>query len=321
MSEVVEAPVPEVDVDLLVQQVQERVRQRRVRRALEGLSGGDLAALSVELERDALVNPRQDLRSHRAFLGGLVTFLKRAARVSLRWYIEPLVRDQNTFNSGTARLFDRLVTATDVLLARVDTLERRVAELEAPATALRVQALERRAQGDLAQTVSAGPAAPVGFGPDPEERALLEGVLQRARESLTGQVAEAGWICWSPEAAVELPAWIADAAASLPAGAQVLILGPDPACLAGRGLRGPGALPSGAVRELLLRAGFVEVEVTHPTPWPHEERLRPLGPFPLPGAAAEDWLLGLDHNLGLVDRTLFGSRHYLVTARRPGAGA
>ena len=66
-------------------------------------------------------------------VGRAIALGKRAMRVGLRWYINPIVDQQNDFNAAVARAFVRVAARQDALAATVESIERRVAAIEARA--------------------------------------------------------------------------------------------------------------------------------------------------------------------------------------------
>jgi hypothetical protein len=64
--------------------------------------------------------------------GTAVAYLKKATRVLLRWYINPIVEQQNRFNSAVARALVEMTAQQERLTRELAALEERVAALEAP---------------------------------------------------------------------------------------------------------------------------------------------------------------------------------------------
>jgi hypothetical protein len=64
--------------------------------------------------------------------GTAVAYLKKATRVLLRWYINPIVEQQNRFNSAVARALVEMTAQQERLTREWAALEERVAALEAP---------------------------------------------------------------------------------------------------------------------------------------------------------------------------------------------
>jgi hypothetical protein len=64
--------------------------------------------------------------------GTAVAYLKKATRVLLRWYINPIVEQQNRFNSAVARALVEMTAQQERLTREWAALDERVAALEAP---------------------------------------------------------------------------------------------------------------------------------------------------------------------------------------------
>jgi hypothetical protein len=64
--------------------------------------------------------------------GTAVAYFKKATRVLLRWYINPIVEQQNRFNSAVARALVEMTAQQERLTREWAALEERVAALEAP---------------------------------------------------------------------------------------------------------------------------------------------------------------------------------------------
>ena len=62
--------------------------------------------------------------------GRLLALTKRAVRVLLRWYINPIVEQQNRFNSATARAITDIAAYQERLTREWQLLEERIARLE-----------------------------------------------------------------------------------------------------------------------------------------------------------------------------------------------
>src|SRR3954447_8248549 len=97
------------DAAAILAGLREQVRERRARLALADPS--DPYALNLaELRRSAdAVNDTWFVSAHLPItwdvrvVGRLLAYAKRVVRVLLRWYINPIVEQQNRFNSATAR--------------------------------------------------------------------------------------------------------------------------------------------------------------------------------------------------------------------------
>ncbi len=63
-------------------------------------------------------------------VGRLVSYWKRGSRILLRWYINPIVEQQNAFNAAVARTVRQLAAQQDRLADELQALDERIATLE-----------------------------------------------------------------------------------------------------------------------------------------------------------------------------------------------
>lgn len=95
-----------------------------------------------KLEENRVIIAHRPLISRRKYLGKLVTFVKKAVRKTLKWYINPITDQQTLFNSSVTPIIGRL---TEVL---GNTLEKYSAEyqyFEGKLTELRESTLKHNA--------------------------------------------------------------------------------------------------------------------------------------------------------------------------------
>jgi O-antigen chain-terminating methyltransferase len=64
-------------------------------------------------------------------VGHVLAYAKRVVRLLLRWYINPIVEQQNLYNSAVARTLVELTAYADRQTRDWQALEERVAALEA----------------------------------------------------------------------------------------------------------------------------------------------------------------------------------------------
>jgi len=115
------------DEEMDVAQILERIKQEVRERYREG---GIAIALSRE-EALAEVRATQWVNPHRPIawphwpkgvLPKIVAFVQKVVRRSLRWYINPIVEDQNRFNAAVVRALDVLAQENAQLRAEIQRL-------------------------------------------------------------------------------------------------------------------------------------------------------------------------------------------------------
>lgn len=78
------------------------------------------SARAVErLAQVAVVNAHWGLASSLPYVGRVVVLAQRAIRIGLRWYINPIVEQQNRFNRATLAALHAVIAENDELRARV----------------------------------------------------------------------------------------------------------------------------------------------------------------------------------------------------------
>jgi SAM-dependent methyltransferase len=159
----------QVDLDALIASLREEVRWRADRETV----------LSVRIRARSAAEQLWPVTAETPPHGGPVArFVKRVGRRLMRWYVEPLARQQRAFNEAALRLVDGLTEEVDRLSAARDERERLLAELEE-----RLLRVERR--GPAAATTPVAPAAaaalPDYFGFESRMRGPTEIVRERQR--------------------------------------------------------------------------------------------------------------------------------------------
>ena len=123
--------------DAEVARVLDDVRQRVRKRQTPGvLTASDKAAAELEaamqdVNLSAKVNNHLPLLWEDMLFGRLRAYAQRLVRRLLRWYINPIVDQQNLFNASAARAMGLLLAENVHLRSQCADLESRVAELEA----------------------------------------------------------------------------------------------------------------------------------------------------------------------------------------------
>jgi hypothetical protein len=109
----------------------------RIRRAVlsrHGYEPGDSVPSTVlampieEAQRLAVVSAHWGIASDLPVFGRPLVFLRRIMRVSLRWYINPIVEQQNAFNQATVRALHELQDENEALRLDVRRLTRELNE-------------------------------------------------------------------------------------------------------------------------------------------------------------------------------------------------
>lgn len=135
-SHVGDGPTATPDVAAILAELREQVRERR-----EHLQIGDPSdprALNLtELRRSAdAVNDTWFVSAHLPvtwdlpIVGRLGAYTKRIVRILLRWYINPIVEQQNRFSSATARAIIEITAYQERMTREWQLLEERIAHLE-----------------------------------------------------------------------------------------------------------------------------------------------------------------------------------------------
>ncbi|MFL5732739.1 MAG: hypothetical protein ACJ78Q_06015 [Chloroflexia bacterium] len=127
---------PTPDVSAVLAELREQVRERRARMAISDPS--DPHALNLaELRRSAdAVNDTWFVSAHLPVtwdlrvVGRLGAYIKRLVRLLLRWYINPIVEQQNRFNSATARAIVEINAYQERMTREWQILEERITKLE-----------------------------------------------------------------------------------------------------------------------------------------------------------------------------------------------
>jgi O-antigen chain-terminating methyltransferase len=131
-------PEPEAgrDVSVILAELREQVRERRERLVVND-PGGPHALNLAELRRSAdAVNDTWFVSAHLPItwdlrvVGRLGAYTKRLVRLLLRWYINPIVEQQNRFNAATARAIVEINAYQERMTREWQALEERIERLE-----------------------------------------------------------------------------------------------------------------------------------------------------------------------------------------------
>ena len=124
------------DVAEVLAELREQIRERRARLTVAG--SDDPHALNLaELRRSVeTVNDTWFVSAHLPItwdlrvVGRLGAYTKRLVRVLLRWYINPIVEQQDRFNSAVARTVVEMFAYQERMTREWQSLEERVERLE-----------------------------------------------------------------------------------------------------------------------------------------------------------------------------------------------
>jgi hypothetical protein len=124
------------DVAAILEAIREEVRRRRATQRVPGgsASAGSPAFPEIELRRMLQeVEAGRAVSAHwpihgRTLPQRAIAFLNRLVRRYLRWYINPIVEQQNAYNDVIARALHGLVAANEELRAEVALLRERLQE-------------------------------------------------------------------------------------------------------------------------------------------------------------------------------------------------
>ncbi len=123
------------DVASVLAELREQVKERRAHFASEpgdpqGLNLDELRR-SVEAVNDTwFVSAHLPITWDMRVLGRLGAYTKRLVRLLLRWYINPIVEQQNHYNASVARTLTEMYAYQERIAKEWQLLEERVAKLE-----------------------------------------------------------------------------------------------------------------------------------------------------------------------------------------------
>jgi hypothetical protein len=123
--------------DTEVAQILEDVRQRvHARRATDASPGGaqerltELQAAVQDVNISAKVNAHLPLLWQDTVLSRLRAYSQRVIRRLLRWYINPIIDQQNMFNASAAKTITLLAAENSRLQRELEQLAERISALE-----------------------------------------------------------------------------------------------------------------------------------------------------------------------------------------------
>jgi hypothetical protein len=176
----------------VLQRLRSGVRQRSAELAvLGGGAAGDGQAVHQGL---AAVRAREYVQepvalSHRRRLGRLVVLSRKAFfKLFLKWFLRPVVEQQNAFNQAAGRLLQELVEAQDRTARELRLLAARVERIESeragsgPARAPAAVSGPAEAQGAVSEPAEAQVAVSKPAGAQPADPGPAAGRPSRARD-------------------------------------------------------------------------------------------------------------------------------------------
>ncbi len=159
----------EVEVAEELKQLRSEIKARRGK-----LHGGDLSELRALVRQ---VNERWNISAHLPItwggpplVGRGIAYAKRATRRALRWYINPIVEQQNNYNASVTRALLQTNAYLEQLTREQSTLEQRLTALEFLLSA-RPDAV---AELDIQPEIIVAPPEQVYTAPDTEPEIELE---------------------------------------------------------------------------------------------------------------------------------------------------
>ncbi len=122
------------EVAAALEQIRARVRARRARLSDEASAGDfNLAELrkAVDELNDAwYVSAHLPITWDKPIIGRLGSYTKRIVRILLRWYINPIVEQQNRYNAAATRAAVELNAYCELLTRRLSDLEEQLNKSE-----------------------------------------------------------------------------------------------------------------------------------------------------------------------------------------------
>ncbi len=117
-------------VDEVLQQLRAGVRQRQAELATVGAGTDEARFKLVELTSKEYIQEPVPL-SPRPVLGKWIVFLRKAFfHAFMKWYMRPVLEQQNAFNQTAGRLIQDLVQGQEKLARQLREMEARLAALE-----------------------------------------------------------------------------------------------------------------------------------------------------------------------------------------------
>ena len=121
---------PDLRVAEVLQKVRSGVRQRQAESTTLAAGGEETRSGLLALKAREYVQEPVAF-SHRPRWGRLIVFVRKAFyKVFLKWFLRPVLEQQNGFNQAAARLIEDLVESNDRLSRELRQVSARLEELE-----------------------------------------------------------------------------------------------------------------------------------------------------------------------------------------------
>lgn len=95
-----------------------------------GLELSELLNNSIYNNENWLINPEKIITSHRKIIGKFIVFGKKIVRKFLRWYINPIVDEQNNFNGSVTRCINEIYNSLLVVEHSISEYKKAYQEIE-----------------------------------------------------------------------------------------------------------------------------------------------------------------------------------------------
>ena len=123
-------PMDEPRVDEVLQQLRAGVRQRQAELATVGAGTDEARFKLVELTSKEYIQEPIPL-SPRPVLGKWLVFLRKAFfHLFMKWYMRPVLEQQNAFNQTAGRLIQDLIQGQEKLARQLREMDARLTALE-----------------------------------------------------------------------------------------------------------------------------------------------------------------------------------------------
>ncbi len=123
-------PMNEPRVDEVLQQLRAGVRQRQAELATLGAGSDEARFKLVELTSKEYIQEPVPL-SPRPVLGKWIVFVRKAFfHVFMKWYMRPVLEQQNAFNQTAGRLIQDLLQGQEKLARQLRDMDARLTALE-----------------------------------------------------------------------------------------------------------------------------------------------------------------------------------------------